>query len=545
MAKKSFLKGAFILAAAGIISKIIGVAFRIPLANILGGEGIGLYQMAYPFYVALLMLNISGLPTAIAKLVSENIALNKNREAHRVFKVSFKLLTLLGLIGSVLLIGIIAPLYCIYIGSWKPLYPIMGMGPALFFVSTMSAYRGYFQGMQIMTPTAISQITEQIGKVIFGLLLAYIMLPKGPEFGATGAVIGIIISEFLALVVLIIIYNKKRNEIYKNINKNDRTSYREETKTIIYNLLKIAIPITLGGAIMPLVNIIDLMVIPKRLLSIGYSQKTATTLYGFLTGYANTLINFPPVFTIALGVSLVPAISEANVLKDYDSLQDRTEKGTRIAVLFAIPAALGLFVLAEPILTLLYSRAFEIEKAVENPLLINTKLLKYLSLGVIFLCIAQTLTAILQGVGKVLNPVKNLAVGGAAKIIINYILVGIPSLNINGAAIGTVVCYFVYALLNFIDVAKSINIKFNLVNLIIKPLISAFIMTLGVIYSYKLFFNTLNSNTMATILSIVIGIIIYILLLPIIGAITREDFEFMPQGDKLLKLFNSIGLLKK
>jgi len=209
MSKKSFVKGAGILAVSGLIVKFIGAVFRIPLTNIIGTEGIGLYQLAYPIYAFLLVASTSGLPVAISKMVSEEIALGNHYGAYRIFRISLRLLTLLGIVTSIILLagsGLISKLQ----GNPKSIYGLMAISPALFFVSVMSAYRGYFQGMHMMTPTALSQIIEQLGKLIIGLTLAALWIPKGPEYAAAGAILGVTLSEVAALTFMLGVYHIKK-----------------------------------------------------------------------------------------------------------------------------------------------------------------------------------------------------------------------------------------------------------------------------------------------------------------------------------------------
>jgi len=473
MSKQTFLKSAAILGIAGIIVKIIGAFYRIPLAYIIGPEGIGLYQMAYPIYTTLLYISIAGIPTAISKMVAERIALGHYREAHRVFKMSLKILILLGFITTLILL-IASPLLSMYLENSKSLYSFLAIAPSLLFVSMISAYRGYFQGMQQMLPTAFSQIIEQFGKLICGLWLASIWMPKGVQYGAMGAVLGVTISELLALIMLVITYNIKKGDIKTLVHNDLYRRYRQSSKSMFHELLKIAVPITIGGLVIPMVNITDLMIIPKRLRQIGYSVKQSTELYGYITGYVNTLVNLPQVITVALAASLVPSISEAAILKDVNDLREKSSIALRLTILLGMPSALGMAILARPILHLLYP-------ALNNEqLVINAQILQILSIAIIFLTLVQTSSGILQGVGKVGIPVINLFWGALLKIITNFILVGIPLLNIKGAAFATIACYMLAAILDLTAVARYTRIKFEIVPFFIKPALASGVMAAAV-----------------------------------------------------------------
>ncbi len=579
MDKKSFVKGAGILAISGIIVKIIGAVFRIPLMNIIGSEGIGLYQMAYPIYAFLLVASTAGLPVAISKMVSEELATGNHYGGYRIFRISRRLLTLVGITTSLLLLvssGLISKIQ----GNPKSIYPLLAISPALFFVSIMSAYRGYFQGMHVMHPTALSQIVEQLGKLIMGLTLAALWLPKGPEFAAAGAIVGVTLSEVAALVLLLGIFRRGKKTILHNARLTYRTHYQAPSREIIYRLIEIAVPVTIGASIMPLVNMSDQVIVVNRLAPIvdkipdipyslesfidfatekgievpanlslaniplpmvdtyvEYIKMIATRLYGVLTGGVNTLINFPAVLTIALAMSLVPAISESHALKDMEGVRSKTTLGIRLTLLVGVPAAVGLGVLAEPILRALY-------RLPEWEYLYGARLLEILCVGVVFLTLVQSLTAMLQGVGRIGIPVRNLLIGAAFKVVITFVLVGTPSWNIQGAAIGTVVCYGVAALLNFMSVIKHTGIDFSFVDFIVKPAISVTVMGLIVHYSYGILFSQTESNIISLGLSILIGVVVYVVMLPITRAITQEDLEALPRGRSIARLLKRLGLLR-
>ena len=252
----NFLQGAFILTLAGFIVKLLGAFYRLPLARIIEDEGMGLYQMAYPIYITLLSISTAGIPTAISKMVAEKRAIGKYRESHRVFKVSLIILTIIGLVFTVLLLTISEYLANRILANPKAYYPLISIAPAIFFVSIMSAFRGFFQGMQTMTPSAISQVAEQLGRVAAVFPLVYLLLPRGVEFAAAGAAFGPVVGAVAGLLVLLIIYKRQRKDILLEISQ-DRSSLIENPLTIAYKLITFAIPITLGGLIIPIMNLAD------------------------------------------------------------------------------------------------------------------------------------------------------------------------------------------------------------------------------------------------------------------------------------------------
>ncbi|MFU0800068.1 MAG: polysaccharide biosynthesis protein [Xylanivirga thermophila] len=538
MSKKSFVKGATILTVAGIVAKIIGALFRIPLGNTIKSEGMGFYQMAYPVYAFLLIVSTAGLPTAISKIVSEKIAVNDYRGAHRVFKVSFRLLTVIGITTTIImLVG--SPLFARMVRNKESIYCFISIAPALFFVSLLSAYRGYFQGMQNMTPTAVSQIVEQFGKLIMGLWLATLWIPNGPQYGAAGAILGVTLSEVAALVLVMGMYRGEKQKIYSNIRRSPKHMYYESTSSIVNRIANIAIPVTIGAAVMPFISFLDSVIVPGRLQYVGFSKREATSLFGILTGMVNPIINLPTVFTIALGMSLVPAIAESYAMKDRKSIVHKTTIGIKLTMLIGVPASIGMAVLSTPICKLLYARIDADE------VLLAGNLLMILSIAVAFLTLIQTLTAILQGIGRVKTPVRNLFIGAILKVILTIILVGMPSINIKGAAVSTLVCYATAAILDFIAVIRYTKIPFSFSDFLIKPLLASIIMGGCVYFSYDRIFTALNSNTKATLLSIIIGILVYAIMLLLTGTIREQDLEMLPKGRTIARKLKKIGLLRK
>lgn len=536
MAKKSFIKGAVILAIAGLLSKFIGALFRIPLTNLIGSIGMSYYQMAYPIYSVLLIISSAGIPTAISKMVAEYIALRNYQDAHRVFRISVKLMLIVGISAFIIFFagsGLTAHI----MGADEAVYAIRSIAPSLIFVTLLSAFRGYFQGMQYMTPTALSQIVEQLGKLILGLGFASIYISKGPEYGAAGAVIGVTLSEAASLVLLMGMYQRKKKEIHCNIQLSPRSRVTVSNRSIMRRLITIAFPITIGASIMPLMSVADAVIVVNRLKQIGFGEDTALRMYGILSGSVSPLINFPAVLTIALAMSLVPAISESYVNKDIINIKQKTETGIRLTLLMGLPAAAGMAVLSRTICALLYGSLSETEITVAG------ELLAILSIGVIFLTLVQTLTSILQGLNKVSIPVRNLAIGGMFKIVTTYVLVGNSQINIKGAAIGTVTCYGVAAALDLAAVIRYSHVQLKLKDHFVKPVIATVVMAISVFFSYELFEGVFGGNK-ATLLSIAVGIIIYAAMLLIVGAVNRHDLEMMPGGRKLGQVLTRLKLIR-
>lgn len=522
MAKeKNFLKEAAILGAAGIVIKILGAVFKIPLANLLGDEGMSYFQSAYPIYIYIMIASSAGLPTAIAKMVSKRETKNDYLGIRQVFKVAFYILSTIGAIFFALVFFNAEKIVALAGNDPEAVYALRAIAPAIFLVSMMSCFRGFFQGLQNLKPYAISQIIEQIFRVVFGLGLVVFFLDDSLALAAAGGTFGAAIGGFFGLVFMVIYYLKIRKDVfdYKNLGTSDT----ESNWFILKRLFQIAVPITIGASVIPMMNLIDLFLVIKRLKSIGIIEQ-ANNLYGQLTGYANTLINLPAVLTASVQISLVPAVTQLK-LANIKKMKYTIKAGMRIAILIGLPASIGLSVMSYEIMSLLYFSQPEILNSISS-------ILNVLGFGVIFLSTYQVTTGILQGLDKQYIPVRNLFIGALLKIILAYILVGIPSLNILGAAIATVVAYATGAILNVISVVKYSNIDLNIKEIFFKPLLAA--LTMGVVA--KISFKILSLFIMikiSTVLSIVIAAFIYLILLFRFDIIKDRDLDFVPAGDKL------------
>ena len=534
---KSFVKGAAILGGAGLIVKLIGAIFRIPLTNIIGADGMANYQVAYPFYAALVVISTAGLPAAISKMVSERVTLGDYRGAHKVFQTAFKVLLIIGVASALIMLatsGLIANAANIPTAKTG----LMFIAPALFFVAILSAYRGYFQGLQMMTPTASTQIIEQVVKLAAGLYLAWLWFPKGVEYGAAGALLGVSISEVCALVFIIGIYNRKKKRIKEKRRERTDHALKQSGKAISKELLFIAVPITIGACIMPIVAFLDTLIVTNSMAAIDYSAfnpLTPQTSFGVLTGSVNPLINMPAVLSLALCMSLVPAIAEAKADKDQTAVSNRSAMGFKLAILIGLPSAVGMYLLARPIITLLYSSGLSAEE-----ISVGATLLQILAIGVLFLTMLQTMTGILQGAGKPYIPLMNLGIGAVVKVILSIVLIRIPSLNINGAAIGTAACYGIAAILNVLAVSRLTKPNIKLISNVIMPVVSTVLMGIVVYFMYDSLCPALG-NTKSAILSIVGGALVYIVMLFVTGSIKKDDMAFIPGGTKITKFMNKLG----
>ena len=514
MQKHSFITGAVILTLAGLISRILGAMYRIPLSRLIGPEGIGLYEMAYPVYGILLVMSIAGIPVAISKLVSEKMAIGDKAGARQVFRVSLFILTATGFSCSLLLFWAAKFLSDHFLGDSRVYYSIISIAPAILFVTIMSAYRGFYQGLQMMTPTAISQVVEQFIRMLTMLFLAYLLLPKGVAYSAAGATFGAVTGAVAGLLSLLFIHWKQKKSL-PVFEKGQANFPRESNLRIAYKIFYFSVPIILGGLAVPLMHIINAIIVPVRLQVAGYTVREATNLYGQLTGMAFTLMHFPTIITAALAASLVPVISESFALKRRNLLELQAQEAIRLTLVVSLPAAVGLYTLAREICQMLFACP-----SAGIPL-------QFLAFGTIFLCLHETISAILQGIGKTAIPVRNLFLGAGANIIGIFIFTAVPNLAIRGAAMSTAGGFMLAAVLDLLAVTKILKIKLSLVDLLLKPFLAAWAMGLAAKKVYNFFFVLWASNFLSTFLAVLVGMVVYVFLMLILGGIKKRDLEML------------------
>ena len=522
--KRTFVKGAFILGVSGLICKVIGAFFRIPLYNMLG-DGMQYYEAVYPYYSTMLVISTAGLPTAISRMVAERTTVGNLRGARRVFRKSQLMLIIVGLATAALMYFGADFLARATVGPLAaPSFRVMA--PALLIVSLLCSYRGYLQGLQQMTGTAMSQLTEQVGKLTLGLYLAAKWMPRGLEYGAMGAVAGVTIAELLALIVAgaFYLFRKRDSEPFENARLENASD-----KGMIREMLAIAIPVIIGASIMPITGILDATLIKSTLMSIGFDEVSASMRYVALRSNVINIINMPAALTIALAMSLVPAISAARTANDTKTIHTVSAMGLKLAMLIGIPCAVGLFTLSAPVIDLLYTIDGE-------RLSIASALMRTSAIGIVFLSLVQTLTGILQGAGKQYIPVVNLIIGGVVKIVLMLTLMRNPAIEIQGAAISTVACYIVAGVLDAIYLVRFTKLKLNVLDTFVKPLIAALIMGGAAYGSYTFLYKMVHSNTIATVCAILIGAVLYLVGVLWMRMFTQEDLTYIPGGTILAKL---------
>ncbi|MDR0426187.1 MAG: polysaccharide biosynthesis protein [Clostridiales bacterium] len=480
---KKLFTGAGMLAAAMVAAKLIGVLYRIPLTNILGSEGMGLYQMVFPFYTLLLTVSGGGLPAAISRTVAVRLARGDERGADRALWVSMAAFSLVGLLGALVVFLLAAPLASAQ-GNDRAAAAYAGIAPAILFVAVIACFRGFFQGRQNMLPSAVSQLTEQLVKLILGLFLAALLLPRGLEWGVLGALLGISISEAAALLALFLLFlttrgrnnrraarQNRRAALFESAGELDplrptsdisvistgavraraaeRAGRRAEAESVgqlLKGLLRIALPVTFGSLILPVTQVVDSMLIINLLVGAGTGVAGATSLYGLYNGIVMTIIHMPVVVVSAFSVALMPRLTR---LKETDK-DLRPEIAYNLKLTAVMSAAFFVLVtaLGGDVVALLYAKGLSAAE-----LGLSALLLRLSGPAVLFMSMIHLATAVLQGCNKPARPALNLLLGALVKIALTALLLRV--IGIYGALIGTVACYLVTAALDTVMMNRA------------------------------------------------------------------------------------------
>ncbi len=536
--KTSFIKGAAILTVAGLICKVIGLLIRIIAVRILTEEGIYFYEKVFPTYSWLLIISSSGLPTAISRMVAERAATGNYDGAKRVFRRSLLLLLLIGLVTSALMFFGADWIGSVLLQAKNGIsYSLMALAPALLFVSLLCAYRGYLQGLQRMTGTSVSQLAEQVFKFIFGLILAAYLSRRyqNTEYryaaGAAGLLLGVTISEILALLIMIVFYMRTRKDYKALIEDPDPHA------KILGPMLVIAIPITLGASILPLANMLDSSMIEQLLLKAGFTKEAAELSYTSLCAYVRSIINLPATLTVGISMSVVPAISAARVRQDRSDMQHLSLLSLKIAMAIGIPCAVGLSVLAGPVIKFLYMRG---DPKFFDALAIAEPLMHVAAFTVIFISLVQTATGALQGAGKHWLPMIFLLIGGVTKIVVNLVFIPMKEINILGAVFSNLACFGIAGILDTIALLRVTKSRLNVLDTFLKPIAASALMG-GAAWGVQWLLSRLSifqgsvTSRIATLFAILVAIAVYAVCTVLFAMFTKEELAYIPGGRKLAR----------
>lgn len=517
MKKRSFVFGAVILSISAIICKILGVFYKIPLANVLGSEGMGVYYLIFPVYAFLITFVSNSFSLSISKNVSASISRSDYSGAYKIFRASLILLLIIG--GS---LAIILSVFSHILSSLQGLDTAyvcyLALSPAIILVGISSAYKGYFQGLQNMVPSAVSQVVAQLFKLAFAFILSRLLSRYGVVYGALGAFLGLSISEGIGTLFFVIYFAifKKKNKKYFELK------VPQDIKLSVYikMVFKSALPFILSSVILPMSILIDSFLIVNILKSMGFEKLFATSLLGLNSGIVSTLVSLPTTISSAICMAIVPYVSYSLSKKDMGGVANKSVLALKLSIIVSLPCFLVFLVFASQIMNLLYAGSFgsffEFSEAVT--------MLTLSSINVFYLSLLNISTSLLQSINKSYIPVVSLAVSLIFKVVFEVIFINIPLLNISGAILSNAVCYAISAGINIYFYRKYIYLKPRFLRSFVSPGLAS-IVGVSVIYLVNLMLGSVLSTSMSIVVSLVTGGVVYIILLFLLRTFTKEEKE--------------------
>ena len=521
---KSVAKGISVLGIAGIICKFVGVFFSIFL-NRINSDIATAFYLVYPTYTLLLTISSAGLPVAVSRMVAGFLAKNDPRNGKNVFFSALKILIAIGTFFSLLMFALNHQL-SLMTKAEETSWGFFAISPCVGIVCALSAFRGFFQGQQNMVPTAISQLIEQVGKVFLSIFLAWYGYTSFQsnitdhimrvQFGAAGALLGITIAEILALIYMFVLYTMRRKE-YSLIPQDPEQSQINSGK-LMKRLVLISIPITVSACIIPLSQFIDSAMMIDRMEQAGLDLVTAKGSYGVFTSVVIRLINIPTALALAISMSLVPVISYCRSAEDKEGVRRESHTGMRYAFLIGLPCSVGMSLLSSEIVRFLYG---DVSSFTTEKLDLAANLLTFSAMTVVLFTVVQATSSILQGLRKQRLAMYTMIAGVAVKILLNYVLIGTPGIDIHGGPYASIACYLLVMVLNTIFVCRYAEIRFDIVNWVLRPGAASAVMGIAVWFLKKL----LPAGPFTTIAEVVFGIIAFTAAAFLFGALTRDDLN--------------------
>lgn len=535
--KQNFIQGAVILMIASLVVKVIGAFFQIPLQNMIGGESspaFGLFSAAYRIYTAMLVISTVGLPAALSKMVAEATACGREREVRRIVRVAAGIFVPVGVLATVVLFfG--ADTFAGWIKNPDARLAVMAIAPSVAMVAILSVFRGYYQGRANMVPTAVSQVIEAMGKLFAGLGLAYYAKQMGLDDPMVAAltVLGVTLGEVVAAGYMLVQagITRRRSEPVHLLSDAVRPT-RELAKT----LLSLSIPITISSAVMSLTDLIDVALISARLQSpaVGMTAEAATTAYGIYTGNAVNFFNLPQTLITALAVSVLPTIASARAAQNFTKVSKTMATAMRLTMIITLPAGAGFLLLSGPILRMFYSEGT----------VLGGQLMAILGFAVPAVALVAITNAVLQAFGRIDLPLISMFLGALVKIFGDYVLIGMPELNIAGAPISTAVCYWLIALINLFHIGRLSHALPPLGKTAGRPFAATVGMGAATYLCHTVLLRVLDAapgtvlDKLVTLASIAVAVVVYVVLLLLLHAVEREDVLLLPKGEKLVNILH-------
>lgn len=529
--KQTFLNGVLIIMGAQILIKILGFIYRIVLTNIEGFSDLGnsYYGSGYSVYAFILAIATMGIPNTISKLVSEKIAIGDKAGAHRIFRTAMMLFTFVGVIFSLALFFGAEYISINILNNPGVKYTLMALSPAIIFVAMTSVIRGYFVGQSNMSEHSKAQIIEQFINSVFSIIFVIMLIGKSPEIMAAGSTLATTVATATAFFYLLNYYNKNKKVIWEDI-QNSKKYAIETRKNIVKKLIKYVIPISFGSVIVTLSSLIDTITVVDCLQQFGYSLEQANVVYGILVGKVEILNSLPLAVNVAFSVALVPFVSSAIAKNNKKEAVDKINYSVKISGMIALPAAVGLSMLAPYIFELLFPMAS-----------LGSELLRIQAFMVVFSVIAQTLYGALQGLGKLYIPGICLVIGIVIKYLLNVIF--IPIYGEIVAPISSVIYQMIACSFAFVLLYKYLKEKPNMIKLFSSTILSTLLMAASIVLSLNILPNIFNSNTIITLLTMAVAIVTYIVGIFMYKGLNKEEILELPMGDKIYNIIKKFKLV--
>ena len=532
---------------ANILTKVIGVFFKIPMLSLLGDTGMGYFNTAYQVYVWFYMISTAGLPVAVSTLVAESRAKGRFRQVRKIYSIALRLFFVIGLAGALLMFALSSPLADKVIERPAARFSIIALAPTLFFVCLSSAFRGYFQGFRYMVPTGISEVIEALGKLLLGILFAQLAISAGKpiEVVAACAVLGVtvgVILGFFYLWLTKLSFSPARYDVEYRAIYGRGVPDCAGTKPIIGRLLRVAIPITLSSSAMSLSGMIDTLVLNSGLTRAGFDPDTAFDMYGAYSTEITSLFNLPPVLIYPVAYMIVPLVAECVARRDRKRMRGILTSAFKMTAIIALPCALGMAAIPRYILNTVFDHGDADDLA---------PLLSIIAVAVFFVGILATTNSTLQGARKERYPIISMLAGAGVKLVSSWILVGIPAVNIYGAPISTLLCYITAASLNLWFVFTKVGYFPSVTRVFLRPFVAAAAAGGSAFAVSRLAEKALFSsqavgrgqNLLITLLAVLVAVPVYGIILFKAKGVTEEDLALLPKSKKIVGFLKKIRLL--
>lgn len=537
--KNDYLLQGGILAIAGLITRFIGMLYRIPLTRIVGNEGMTYYNTAYEIYNLALLVSTYSIPVAVSKLVAAKDSEGQYVNSNQIFRVGMVISSSIGFVVSMLLFIFAEPLASAM--KWpSAAIPLRFLAPTIFVFSIMGIIRGFFQGKKTMVPTAISQIIEQVFNAIFSIVAAVLLVKAYSDtaqtaaYGAAGGTIGTLVGALFGLAFLMFIYYINSGYFTRKCIK-DKTGIVDSKSDIAKAILLTMLPIILSQTIYQLSGIIDNYMFSEIMYKKGYTESAKAVLYEAYSNKYKWLYNLPVAIASAFSVSIVPTLSSNYANGNIEAIKSKIASSIKLNMIIAIPSAVGLSVLGGEILQMLFSSSSDT---------LSPKLMRLGGVAVIVFALSTLTNGILQGINHLRTPVIHATLSLSAHMIIVYVLVDVLNFSVYGMVIGNVTYALLICILNWNSIANILDYKQEIKTTFVIPFAASAVMgavTLGV---YKLFYLLIKSNTVCTLIALITAVAVYFVCLVLFKGVSKEELAGFPKGAVLVKAAEKLHLIR-